>query len=52
MVAKHIAVVKVGTNEQLADGLTKALDSAKFVAWREAAGVIDCSRFVAEFRKE
>jgi ribonuclease HI len=42
----HITVKKISTHEQIADGLTKALDKAKFKQFKQQLGVVDCTNMI------
>jgi hypothetical protein len=42
-----IAVVKIPTNKQAADGLTKSLDRIKYEQFKHLFGTVDCSEAIA-----
>lgn len=47
-----IEVHKIHTDQQLADGLTKILNSVKFKEWMRNAGMVDCSGLLERLRTE
>jgi hypothetical protein len=42
-----IAVIKIPTDKQAADGLTKALDRVKHEQFKHMFGIVDCSEAIA-----
>jgi hypothetical protein len=41
-----ITVVKIPTEHQAADGLTKPLDRLKYATFKQLFGIIDCSSII------